>query len=241
MSYIMLISLSTLPILLTNISSLIVGALKLKYLAKTEYEKEEAIKPNFMKYHSDYPKHLLVFMIGLAYAPLAPLLVPFVAFFFAIAKVIYRFRLVYLMPVKCDGGGTLFPLVFNRIIVGLYVAQITLLGVLGLKEFFGSFLIIIQIILTSLFKSQVNATFEQSSNALCREELVKLDSNLNQVTDDRHAPNPSIFLSPAITSTAISLKAAFLEKEVADEEEGIKNRINSSATRDQVEIVAYEK
>ena len=127
MSYIMLISLSSFPILLTNISSLIVSSLKLKFLAKTQYERDQAVKPEFMKYHSDYPKHLLVFMIGLAYAPLAPLLVPFVTIFFATAKLVFRFRLVYLMPVKCDGGGALFPLVFNRVIVGLYVAQITLL------------------------------------------------------------------------------------------------------------------
>ena len=87
----------------------------------------------------------------------------------------------------------------------------------------------------------MNATYEQSSNALCREEIVKLDSEHNFVNDDKDASIPSIFLSPAMTASAISLKNESLVKEVDDEEMGVQSSINSSVTRDQVEVVVEKK
>lgn len=74
-------------------------------------------------------------MIGCAFAPLAPILIIFIALYFAIASLIYTYRLVYWLPKQYDGGGSLFPLVFDRIIVGIIVGQVTLMGVLGLKAF----------------------------------------------------------------------------------------------------------
>ena len=51
LSYIALQALTAFPILLADLGPYILGSMKLKYLAKTSYERIEAIKPLFMKYH----------------------------------------------------------------------------------------------------------------------------------------------------------------------------------------------
>ena len=150
-SYIMIITFAGTPKVLADISTLAVSQVKLKYFAKTEEEKSEIEKPNEpMKYDVSYPDQLLISMVGLGYGCLAPIMTFFALAYFAYTKLVYQYRLVFVWEKSFDGGGFLFPLVFNRIIAGVFVSQFTLIGVLNLKEFFfGSPLLIIQVIVST--------------------------------------------------------------------------------------------
>eukprot|EP00815_Leptocylindrus_aporus_P009071 CAMPEP_0116060586 /NCGR_PEP_ID=MMETSP0322-20121206/6510_1 /TAXON_ID=163516 /ORGANISM="Leptocylindrus danicus var. apora, Strain B651" /LENGTH=665 /DNA_ID=CAMNT_0003545247 /DNA_START=52 /DNA_END=2049 /DNA_ORIENTATION=+ len=150
-SYIMIITFAGTPKILADISTLAASQVKLKYFAKTEEEKSEIEKPNEpMKYDVSYPDQLLISMVGLGYAGLAPIMTFFALAYFAYTKLVYQYRLVFVWEKSFDGGGFLFPLVFNRIIAGVFVSQFTLIGVLNLKEFFfGSPLLIIQVIVST--------------------------------------------------------------------------------------------
>lgn len=200
LSYITLQTFASFPMLLVDIGGYIVGSLKLKYFARTDFEIKEAVTPTPMKYHVDYPNQLLIFMVGCAFAPLAPILVPFIVIYFGMALIVYRYRLVYNIPKCYDGGGSLFPLVFNRVIVGVIVGQLTLLGVLGLKEFpYAIPFMLIQVILTIVFRNAVNAAFLDFSDNLCREEMVKLDKTKvveSQIFVDRSMYLPSSTIEP---------------------------------------------
>lgn len=199
-SYIMIVTFAGTPTILADISTLAVSQIKLKYLVKTEEEKREVEKPSEpMKYDVSYPDQLLISMVGFSYAGLAPIMIFFALAYFVYNKIVYQYRLVYVWEKTVDGGGSLFPLVFNRIIAGVFVSQFTLIGVLNLKKFyFGSPFLIIQVVLTAIFKNYINSGLGEISESICREEVVHLDEKQSEILESTEC---SLYLSPGMVAT----------------------------------------
>lgn len=65
---------------------------------------------------------MLVFIIGLVYAPIAPLVVPFVAAYFIAAYFVWKYSTVYVYRQTYRSGGLLWPLIF-RLIIGTFVVS----------------------------------------------------------------------------------------------------------------------
>lgn len=65
---------------------------------------------------------MLVFIIGLVYAPIAPLVVPFAAAYFIAAFFVWKYSTVYVYRQAYRSGGLLWPLIF-RLIIGTFVAS----------------------------------------------------------------------------------------------------------------------
>lgn len=67
---------------------------------------------------------LLMFLIGLSFSVVAPLLVPFSVAWFMFAWVAWRHNLTYVYQRKYESGGLMWPFVFNRICVCLGLFQV---------------------------------------------------------------------------------------------------------------------
>lgn len=80
-----------------------------------------------------YPVPILVFCIGIVYAPVAPLILPFCTLFFIIAWFIYRYILLYVNIPRYESVGKQTPMVVKRCLVGVLVMQLTMMGALALK------------------------------------------------------------------------------------------------------------
>lgn len=76
---------------------------------------------------------LFVFLLGLVYAPISPLILPFTVVFFFFGSIIFRFLLCFVHSQEYESGGRLFPKVFSRIMVGVIVSHLTLIGLFGLR------------------------------------------------------------------------------------------------------------
>lgn len=69
---------------------LILYHLKNFFFVKTEKDREEAMDPGTLEFNTGEPQIQLYFLLGLVYAAISPILLPFVLVFFALAYIVYR-------------------------------------------------------------------------------------------------------------------------------------------------------
>jgi lysine-specific demethylase 3 len=211
--YIMLRTLVGFPSELLRLYDLIVGKLMLRFWAKTEKDRKQSTTITPIRYAEEYPKHLLVFIIGIAYLPIAPLVIPFVALFFLMGTVVNRYVLLYIHEPQFESGGTLFPVVFNHIIVGCLIGQFTLIGVFALKESPGcSSATLLLVGITVFYWKYTTDRFKSSSHRLSRYESVLLDSSTPISEDSTATPSmTSPYQAPSLTASPIHLDSNSLK------------------------------
>lgn len=77
---------------------------------------------------------MLLFVVGLTYAPISPLIIPFCALFFHLAHFIYKYLLLFVHIPQYESGGIHTNIAVKRCLVGLLLMQLTMMGVLALKS-----------------------------------------------------------------------------------------------------------
>lgn len=132
-TFVMLRSLTLFPLQLLRIGPLVVSTIKLKWLAITPRERKAARSPGAMDVGTTAPIDLLLVLVGCVYATVAPIITPFMIIFFGVGLITYKYLLFYVYMPAFEGGGQLFPVLFQRIMVACVVAQLTIIGVLGVK------------------------------------------------------------------------------------------------------------
>ncbi|KAE9599966.1 hypothetical protein Lal_00046283 [Lupinus albus] len=85
-------------------------------------------------YHTEIPRILLFGFLGFTSAILAPLMLPFLLFYFFLAYLVYRNQIINVYIAKYDSGGQFWPIAHNTTVFSLIVAQVIALGVFGLKR-----------------------------------------------------------------------------------------------------------
>eukprot|EP00053_Salpingoeca_punica_P016854 m.160744 g.160744 ORF g.160744 m.160744 type:complete len:699 (+) comp17056_c2_seq5:91-2187(+) len=131
-NYVMLQAISSVPMSVLKFFKLIIVKLKLKYLARSERERLAVWEPESPNYVEDLPGQMLVVMLGMVYATVAPIILPFVILFFGFSYIIYRFSFLYMLKPEFETGGLFWPLIFDRIMLGVMVYEFTMLGVFGI-------------------------------------------------------------------------------------------------------------
>ncbi|KAJ4842760.1 Calcium permeable stress-gated cation channel 1 [Turnera subulata] len=113
---------------------LIIYHLKNFFLVKTEKDREEAMDPGSLGFNTGEPRIQLYFLLGLVYAPVTPVLLPFIIIFFAFAYVVFRHQIINVYNQEYESGAQFWPDVHGRIIVGLVISQLLMMGLLSTKE-----------------------------------------------------------------------------------------------------------
>ncbi|XP_027356465.1 CSC1-like protein RXW8 [Abrus precatorius] len=85
-------------------------------------------------YHTEVPRILLFGFLGFTCSILAPLILPFLLFYFILAYLVYRNQILNVYIKKYDGGGQLWPIAHNTTVFSLLFSQVIALGVFGLKR-----------------------------------------------------------------------------------------------------------
>lgn len=73
-----------------RLKPLIMFHLKHFFLVKTEKDREEAMDPGSLSFNTGEPQIQLYFLLGLVYAVVTPVFLPFILVFFALAYVVFR-------------------------------------------------------------------------------------------------------------------------------------------------------
>lgn len=97
--------------------------------------KEDTMNGNLtFPYHTEVPRILLFGFLGFTCSILAPLILPFLLFYFVLAYLVYRNQILNVYIRKYDSGGQFWPIAHNTAVVSLIFAQVIALGVFGLKR-----------------------------------------------------------------------------------------------------------
>lgn len=113
---------------------LVIYHLKNTFLVKTEQDREEATDPGSLCFYVTEPRTQLYFLLGLVYSVVTPLILPFIIVFFAFAYVIYRHQIINVYDQKYESGAKFWPDVHRRILTGLIISQILLIGLINTKD-----------------------------------------------------------------------------------------------------------
>ncbi|TKY74942.1 CSC protein RXW8 [Spatholobus suberectus] len=98
-------------------------------------QKDDSMNGNLtFPYHTEVPRILLFGFLGFTCSILAPLILPFLLFYFILAYLVYRNQIINVYIRKYDSGGQLWPIAHNTTVFSLLFAQIVALGVFGLKS-----------------------------------------------------------------------------------------------------------
>ncbi|XP_052203307.1 calcium permeable stress-gated cation channel 1 isoform X7 [Diospyros lotus] len=95
-----------------RLKPLIFYHLKNFFLVKTDTDREEAMDPGSLGFNTGEPRIQLYFLLGLVYAVVTPLLLPFILIFFSLAYVVFRHQI--LLDVKLLQCHLLFPALFDQ-------------------------------------------------------------------------------------------------------------------------------
>jgi len=97
-----------------------------QYLTQMELDQVHRAEPCL--YGWEYPTQLLVIVICFTYACISPFILIFGALYFIGALMVYKKQVLYVYTPSYESGGSLFPLVCDRTIIGLICGQLTFMG-----------------------------------------------------------------------------------------------------------------
>ncbi|XAR55354.1 hypothetical protein NMG60_11035405 [Bertholletia excelsa] len=117
-----------------RLKPLIIYHLKNFFLVKTEKDREDAMDPGSIGFNTGEPQIQLYFLLGLVYAVVTPILLPFIIIFFGLAYVVYRHQIINVYNQEYESAAAFWPDVHGRIIVALVVSQLLLMGLLSTKR-----------------------------------------------------------------------------------------------------------
>lgn len=137
---------------------------------------ELALLTEEVGFHQLYNFPLVVFLVLVTYAPVAPLLAPFALAYFALAYPVYVHQVLYVYQPSAHTGGSQFPTVFGCGCAALIFMQILLLGLMGLKRAATpSALLVPLLVATVAFAFDMARSFKRVSEVATLESLAHTD------------------------------------------------------------------
>ena len=131
--------------------------------AKTPRDHAELVQPPVFNYGYYAPQTILVFIICIVYSVLDQSWLVQLAglLFFLIGSFVYKYQLLYAMDHREHSTGRAWPMICNRIFVGLLVFQLAMAGWLALrKAFFCALLIVPLLVGTVWFDIYFQRTYD---------------------------------------------------------------------------------
>ncbi|KAG0034795.1 hypothetical protein BGZ81_003199 [Podila clonocystis] len=87
-----------------------------------------------VNYGTLFPPQTLMFCIGILFSTIAPLVLPFVTFYFTMYYFVYRHQFLYVYQQPVESGGLAFPLAVKQAYAGIFIFEITVFGIFLLKQ-----------------------------------------------------------------------------------------------------------
>lgn len=137
---------------------LVLFHLKNTFIVKTEKDREEAMDAGGINFYITEPRIQLYFLLGLVYATVTPFILPFIIVFFAFAYLVFRHQvrsyqsgttlvsshllksmsgsptqIINVYDQKYESAASFWPDIHRRVIIGLIMSQLLLMGLLSTK------------------------------------------------------------------------------------------------------------
>lgn len=89
--------------------------------------------PGSLGFNTGEPRIQFYFLLGLVYAVVTPLLLPFILVFFGLAYVVFRHQIINVYNQEYESAAAFWPDVHGRVIAALVISQLLLMGLLSTK------------------------------------------------------------------------------------------------------------
>lgn len=106
---------------------------KRKWMCKTQEEIREAWKPDALPYATVVPSDMVVATIALCYSIMAPMILPFTIAYYGCAWLVMQNQVLNVYFPSYESNGRMWPHMQARILAGLFLSQLTMLGLFGAK------------------------------------------------------------------------------------------------------------
>ncbi|KAL5202015.1 hypothetical protein ABZP36_012967 [Zizania latifolia] len=117
-----------------RLKPLVMFHIKNAFLVRTEKDREEAMDPGSLNFGTTEPRIQLYFLLGLVYAVVTPILLPFIIVFFSLAYLVFRHQIINVYNQQYESAAQFWPDVQRRILIALIVSQILLMGLLSTQQ-----------------------------------------------------------------------------------------------------------
>ncbi|KAI8090007.1 uncharacterized protein BX664DRAFT_365743 [Halteromyces radiatus] len=99
------------------------------------------------------PSHSVIFVLGIEYSTIAPLILPFVILFFCLNYFVYLYQFLYVYELEYETGGRAFPRAIRHVYIGMYTWQLTMIGLFAVRgnEALGQLVIMIVVLVVTAF------------------------------------------------------------------------------------------
>ena len=120
-------ALAGLPLELSRLSTMVAAGIR------AALQQPGVWSPGPLAYGTQIPNALLVSLLGLVYAPIAPVILPFAALFFLLGGLVWRHQVLFVYARVYESHGAWWPHIANRLLASLVVGHATLAAVFALK------------------------------------------------------------------------------------------------------------
>ncbi|CAG8935793.1 unnamed protein product [Penicillium salamii] len=162
--------------------------------ARTPREYAELATPPKFSYGFSIPQTILVLVICVVYSvfPSSWLICLFGLIYFTIGKFIYKYQLLYAMDHQQHSTGRAWPMICNRVFVGLLIHQLAMIGVLALRRAITRSLLLVPLLgFTVWFSYWFGRTYEPLMKFIALKSI-----NRDQPGGGDLSPSPSSTFSP---------------------------------------------
>ena len=137
--------------------------------------------PGWFPFHKILAQDMLVVVISVVFAVVAPLVLLPCALFCLFSRIMWTHHHLYVYESVFESGGQFWPKIFRRFIFGLIIAQMTITGQFILKEArHEAYATIALMFMTYLFLRSTRARYDPSSSTLPLEVATVMDISLSQ-------------------------------------------------------------
>jgi len=146
--------------------------------------------PGWFPFHKILAQDMLVVVIAVVFAVVAPLVLFPCALFCLFSRIMWTHHHLYVYESVFETGGQFWPKIFRRFIFGLIVAQMTITGQFILKEAkHEAYATIALMIMTYLFLRSTRARYDPTSSTLPLEVATVMDISISQEEEARKRAN----------------------------------------------------
>jgi hypothetical protein len=137
--------------------------------------------PGWFPFHKILAQDMLVVVISVVFAVVAPLVLLPCALFCLFSRIMWTHHHLYVYESVFESGGQFWPKIFRRFVFGLIIAQMTITGQFFLKEArHEAYATIALMFMTYIFLRRTRARYDPTSNTLPLEVATVMDISLNQ-------------------------------------------------------------
>ncbi|KAK9092012.1 hypothetical protein Syun_026923 [Stephania yunnanensis] len=148
-----------------------------KLVVATDKDQEEAMDPGSLGFNTCEPRIQLYFLLGLVYAAVTPIVLPFILAFFCLAYVVFRHQIINVYNQEYESAAAFWPDVHRRIITALIISQLLLMGLLSTKKAEKSTPILVALpVLTLFFHKYCKTRFEPAFSKYPLQEVMMKDT-----------------------------------------------------------------